>query len=213
MFCDIHTHNTFPHVPSLIDVSERVDLRFDIPSGNFVSYGIHPRFPSDWERRLQVLESLAADGNIDAVGECGMDVFSDEDPQMQYRIFVSQLTTAQKYRLPVVVHCVRLYQEVIRALKSTGFLFPLILHGYNGNQQTTLQLKKYDNVFFSIAKPPAGKLATAIRCLSADKILIESDTAAGADYAGIVESVAGILNMNSSELESAVWDNFNRILL
>jgi TatD DNase family protein len=51
---------------------------------------------------------------------------------------------AQKY-IPVVIHCVAAFQEVIETKKRLHISVPMIIHGFSKNEQTAKQL--LDNGF------------------------------------------------------------------
>ncbi len=212
MFSDIHTHNIIPHVTGVLDISQRVDLRLDIPASGIMSYGIHPRNLDGWESRIPVIESLAQSHIIKAVGECGLDVYSPADTRIQQEAFERQISVADTYQLPTIVHCVRMYQDVIRAIKNTRYQLPVILHGYNGNVQTTSQLMRYRNIYFSFGKSIGGKLAQSVSIVSADRILIESDTDENPLYDLIISQIADIKNIEPALMTDMIYQNFLGVL-
>ncbi len=212
MFSDIHTHNILPHAAGIIDISERVDLHLGMPDGAMMSYGIHPRTLDGWESRIPVLERLASAHIIKAVGECGLDVFSPADTKLQLQVFERQVLSADTYQLPIIVHCVRLYQDVIMVIKKTRYQLPVILHGYNGNPQITSQLMRYPNVYFSFGKPVGEKLAKSVSLISADRILVESDTDMNPCYDKIISKLADIKNIDYGLLHSMINNTFRKVI-
>ncbi len=75
-----------------------------------VCYGIHPTEITDhWEKDLALLEKYLP--NAVAIGEIGLDfhgIFTTENIEtmkLQMKIFERQIRLAQKYNLPIVIHC------------------------------------------------------------------------------------------------------------
>ena len=68
--------------------------------------GIHPIYLKNFEDSdLDLLEYYLLNYNAVAVGEIGMDLFIQKKNQcLQEHVFLSQLKTAKKFNLPVIMH-------------------------------------------------------------------------------------------------------------
>ncbi len=214
MFCDIHTHNLNPRFPSLVDVSGSEDFVFSRPDAYF-SMGIHPRNVADGSQarhQLDKIQNAAANGLIRAIGECGLDKFASWSRDAGRQVFADQLDIAAEYGLPVVVHCVKLYSDIINILKNKRFANPVILHSYNGNSQTTEQLLRLGNIYFSFCQLTNSTGLKSLPLIPAARILLESDAMDFADFQTTIDTIAGIKKIDSKSLEDIIFYNFVKII-
>lgn len=72
-----------------------------------VSAGIHPHEASLADAAaLDVLDALAREPEVIAIGEIGLDYFYDNSPrETQQRAFIAQMEIAAKHKLPILIHC------------------------------------------------------------------------------------------------------------
>ncbi|KAK5976522.1 hypothetical protein GCK32_002347 [Trichostrongylus colubriformis] len=80
------------------------------PSVLGTTFGCHPHFAHIFKDTIhETLVQLLKEKDkykIVAVGECGIDYMkSDGDPEVQKKVFLTQLNLSKKYDLPVVIHC------------------------------------------------------------------------------------------------------------
>ena len=211
--CDIHTHNPRPDVPSIVDMSGCGD--FVVGIDNF-SVGIHPKSITEgWRDVLAEIEILAQKPGFAGVGECGLDKFAPSPRDLQENVFEAQLILAQRLNKPVIIHCVRLYTDVLRIIKKVKFQNPAVFHGYNGNPDITAQLLKLPNTYFSFSATTLATTKTAayksLPLIPASRILTESDCDSSADIAAVANTIAIIKQTDITELQQTIYDNFMRI--
>ena len=72
----------------------------------FATAGFHPHDASSFDAEAEALiDQLAADGRVVAIGEIGLDFYRNLSPrEAQERAFTNQLAIAARHDLPVVVH-------------------------------------------------------------------------------------------------------------
>lgn len=118
------------------------------------SFGIHPQKPDVDE--AEFLYSLLETKRIHAIGECGFDAFNDtyrETLPMQRTVWKIQLEWAQKFQLPVIIHCRKALPLIFEAASQLKRLPAVIFHGWGGSlQEAASFLKKGVNAYFSIGK-------------------------------------------------------------
>ena len=138
---DAHTHAR----PDSPDTLALVDLRpGETPperSENlFFSCGIHPAEIGKYspEELRDTLERIPCA----AVGECGLDALADATPEMQEKIFRTQIELAEELHRPMVIHCVRKYYEIIRIRQQTRARMPWLIHGFRGKPEIGKALLK-----------------------------------------------------------------------
>lgn len=104
--------------------------------GQAFSAGIHPWYiPAHPEETLKELDRLAASPFCKAIGEAGLDKFVSTSLSLQRELFVRQAELAAVHRLPVIVHCVKAWDELLSARKDIPAAAVCIIHGFRGKPQ------------------------------------------------------------------------------
>lgn len=215
MFCDIHTHNLSNENRFVIDISENYHLADSV---KYFTVGIHPKTVQTVEQlndSFQNIFLLAQKTNCVAIGECGLDKFSSIPITLQEEIFRKQIAIAQQFNKPLVIHCVRLYSEIIRIIKDTKFSNEVILHGFNANAQTTNQLLKISNICFSISElitNPQTKGYNSLELIPLQRIFTESDTRISTDFSKIISVISEKQHVDTKHVETIIEKNFERIV-
>ena len=117
-FFNLHTHQSSNQL-DVLELVNQYPQEFDasIPS---YSIGIHPWYIVEdrIDEDLEIIESKLIDEKCLAVGECGLDKRIEIPMALQQMVFEKQLALAEKYKKPVVIHCVAAFQEVIAIKKK-----------------------------------------------------------------------------------------------
>lgn len=138
---NFHTHNP----SSLNDALYNLLPPFTLPEAppKYFSAGIHPWYINNrLEDHLDRLEHLIKTDKLKAIGETGLDKHRGPNIEIQVKVFETHIEWAQKFHLPLIIHCVRSYPEVLSLLKKHKFKEPVIFHGFRGNWSTALPLIK-----------------------------------------------------------------------
>ena len=146
MFYNLHTHKS-SHQENVLEIVNQYPNEFDA-SAAFFSIGIHP-WHIDVEKTadyLNIIEEKIQLNNCLALGECGLDKRIETPLEIQTEVFEKQLILAQKYKKPVILHCVSAYQEVIEIKKRLKIDVPMVIHGFSKNEQVAKSL--LDNGFY-----------------------------------------------------------------
>jgi len=153
-FVNIHSHKyIFGQDVSIenVFVQERHKKQ---PEGLY-SLGLHPWHITDLPNNFDIISTLEyyieKDKKLIAIGEIGLDNSISIPFHLQKELFEKQLLIAQQYNLPVIIHCVKAYSELINSKKKLGITIPMIIHGYNGNRIDTTELLKH-GFYFSFGK-------------------------------------------------------------
>lgn len=215
-FIDIHSH----HVNYEKEMVKVVNLfpGDDIPvftGKNFYSVGLHPWKLMTREENnsfLQMVEDALEFDHVIFAGECGLDKITGADFDEQKRVFIAQAIMAEEYQKPLIIHCVRAYNEILELYNNHRPSVPWILHGFAGSKEMSEQLLK-KNIYFSFGKILFKKHAKAIgsfKTLPLEKIFLETDEFKG-NVKEIYAKAAEIKNISVDVLKHAVWDNFNQL--
>jgi len=185
--------------------------------GGYYSLGLHPWYlaTSKVADGLQNLAAHAADKNLLAVGECGLDAAIALPLNTQIPVFEQQIELAINWRKPLMIHCVRAYHELLRIKKCHAARSCWIIHGFNGKPALAEQLLQQD-CYLSIGKAllqPLSPLRSSLPQIPLSRLFLETDAADDLTIAQVYALAANILAIDSTELQRIVLDNFNRVFL
>ena len=107
---------------------------------------------------------------------------------VQQNLLARQLEAAENARKPLVVHCVRAWSELIRAVRQSGFKGAKAVHGFRGSTPTLEQLLAHD-WYISVGLDAKGKLPETTRQIPDDRLLLETD-ASGAPIESVYQAVS-----------------------
>ena len=211
MYIDAHCHHPSPgpDVLALWNVPPG-ELPDKAPPQTRLSSGIHP-WETDHETAVAAamarLTELVGSGRIHALGECGLDRLRGASPERQTEIFRQQLELAERHNLPVIIHCVRAFSELL-ALRKKYFRTPWLIHGFGGNATIAAQLQAAGCVLsFGPAAMRRPQTSNLIKSLPSSAWLLETDDS-GEDIISHYRFTAGILNLAEPELERQLERNF-----
>ena len=144
-------------------------------------FGIHPWFidsgSSHWPDVLEKALTAVPSG----IGETGLD-FCDPaaDRETQVAVFETHLDMARQMGRPINIHIRKAWDTFIHILKKTGRLaVPGMIHSYSGSADMIPVFEKH-NLFISfsgsVTNPGARKVVAALKQVSADRFVLETDT-------------------------------------
>lgn len=211
IYYNLHTHSDPEHdtVVAVVNVYPK-----DYPSkSEYFSVGIHPWYidQENLESELEIIEKALQDPNCLAIGECGIDKKIETDIELQTQIFERQLLLAEKYQMPVILHCVAAYDELIAMKNDLKITVPLIIHGFAKSPEMAQQLESH-GIFLSFGKYLMRNpdLANSLTAVSDDTFLLETDTSEE-KIQEVYLKAAEAKNIPLSELHSIIERNFARI--
>ena len=123
------------------------------------------------------LEKCRESRQFSAVGEIGLDKLKGKSLKVQEKYFEYQLSWANKYSLPVIIHCVRSYDRCLSILKKNELKSMIIFHDFNASFEIASELidKGY---FMSLGKNfmrEKSKINSFIDKIPLEMILFETD--------------------------------------
>ena len=203
--------NSLPYRPS--EQSSGVAL----PSNCYFSIGIHPWFieSQDWQSALQILAAVGLNPNLLAVGECGLDKCIATPMNLQIEVFTRQIKLAEHLGKPLIIHCVKAFNELIQIKKARKAESVWIVHGFNANPVLASQLTKH-NCYLSFGPALLNSRSHAIRALTEtppDRLFLETDAAEDVSISEIYAAAAKILKLDAATLRQQILSNFKRVFL
>lgn len=130
-FINIHTHQPDPSAE--ICLHNFIFGKDEIAAQECFSIGAHPWYlegfsEDDLEKSIK---THFTQKQIIAIGECGLDKVSDTPWEVQLRFFTVQVKIANELELPLIIHCVRAFEEVMEVLQKFNSKVPFIFHGFS----------------------------------------------------------------------------------
>lgn len=118
-------------VSSNIDNSQKaIEIAKKFPGTVFAAIGIHPQqtdpeTQESPEKQIKTLNQLAQEKEVVAIGECGLD-YSPAPPgeknrnkKEQYYLFEEQIKTAQRNKLPLMIHTRQAFSDTLEIIKNS----------------------------------------------------------------------------------------------
>jgi TatD DNase family protein len=212
-YIDIHNHGTIPEtgnfqVESLMVHEEKLP---ENQKGSAYTIGIHPWFltADNFEQQIEIVKQYADNKHIIAIGETGFDRLKGPPTIIQQKAFEEQVKIAEMVSKPLVIHCVRAWDELLFEYKRLKPSTPWLIHGFRGKKELAMQLISkgmYLSFWFEfILQPESSKL---IRSLPKERIFLETD-GSGIDIRSVYNKVASDLGLPLDQLKNIILSNYN----
>ena len=210
-FFNLHTHLS-SNQEDVLELVNQYPQEFDATIPNY-SIGIHPWYVVEdrIDVELVIIESKLKDKKCLAIGECGLDKRVEIPMALQQMVFEKQLALAEKYKKPVVVHCVAAFQEVIAIKKKMALSVPMIIHGFSKNKETAGQLIA-NGFYISFGKYLLRnpKLEVVFKSIPKERLFLETDTI-DEGIAAIYELAAKYRNIEVEEMKAIINANCDTV--
>jgi len=197
--CHLHDDRIFADIPHMVMRAQKAGVRYMVSCAtmedNFVQtarlasnfdsvipcFGIHPWFldslSENWQQTLEAFVAVPGAG----IGETGLD-FMDKgaNRDLQLQVFSHHMMLARELERPINIHIRNAWDSFLRLLKKMGPLkTPGLIHSYSGSADMIPLLERY-NLYISfsgsVTRPNARKVVKALRAVSPDRFVIETDT-------------------------------------
>jgi TatD DNase family protein len=167
------------HAPG--NFGEALSVRDTDPSFFAATMGIHPHeVAAAPEADFQMLEKMATDARVVAVGETGLDYYYDRSPrEVQQQAFRRQVQLAKRVRKPVVIHVRDAHDDCRRILREEQAPAGGIIHCFTGNADEAkgyLDLGFYISVAGVVTFKNAEHLREAVRIVPMERLMVETDS-------------------------------------
>ncbi|WJS93753.1 TatD family hydrolase [Flavobacterium johnsoniae] len=210
-FFNFHTHH-FTNQQNVLELVNQYPKDFD-SSIAFYSIGIHPWYIDENRvaEDLKIIEEKLQIENCLAIGECGLDKRIEIPLELQVSVFEKQLELAQKFKKPVVIHCVAAFQEITAIKKRMKISVPMIIHGFSKNKQLAEQLIK-DGFYLSFGKYLLKNpdLKSVFQAIPNDRFFLETDTIEET-IQQVYELASEYKDLNINELKGIISSNYKSV--
>lgn len=172
------------------------------------SVGIHPWDAASFDISMLNEEYFSS---AEAIGEIGLDYACKVDRVLQERLFERQLELAQKLGKPVVLHCVKAFEPVMKYLSKYS-LKAVIFHGFIGSkEQAAKAIERGYYLSFGHRTEHSPKSIEALCATPLDRLFVETDEA----EISIEQMYAKIAELRGIEVENlldAINKNYELII-
>lgn len=179
----------------------------NVPADNGIySVGAHPWFiTQDKTEHIKLkLDSSVSGSSVVFIGECGLDKLCDTEFNLQKDIFQYQIELSIRYNKPLIIHCVKAYNEVIHMLKEADYKLPWIIHGFARNLNIAKDVIDAGGYLsFGVSLLKNENLQRVLRRIPDGKFLFETDD----DEAILIEEIyAKAVQERNSNIETLKSD-------
>lgn len=173
------------------------------------SVGVHPWFidGSDVVQEIARVRERSGEPTVVAIGECGLDKLCVTDFEVQKRVFESMIEISEAARKPLLIHCVKAFDELNSIRKKIKPLQPWVIHGFRGNEFQGRQLLA-KGFYFSIGEKFN---AETIKVLPLNSFFVETDESM-LSIESVYCSIAEIKQISMKELGAQIELNVKNIL-
>jgi len=150
----------------------------------YATVGVHPHYAdqsTDRSEVVQVMQELAADPKVVALGEMGLDKhYSDPPMADQRRVFAWQLEVAQGLVKPIVIHNREATDDVLTMIRDSGIAGErFVFHCFTGSDHeldAILELGTMVSFTGIVTFSNAKSLADSAARVPADRLMVETDS-------------------------------------
>ncbi|MDE6967772.1 MAG: TatD family hydrolase [Clostridia bacterium] len=174
------------------DVEASIEIGCDVESSKgavelankydniYAVVGYHPFCAEEiTEEDYALLETIARNKKVVAIGEIGLDYHYDYDKTAQKSVLIKQIILADKLNLPIVIHLREAYQDMEEILKEYKDYINngILLHCYSGSKEMIDRFSFLDPyyAFGGAITFKNNNRADVIRKVSRDRLLVETD--------------------------------------
>ena len=211
LFINIHGHRQANNIQEwvMMNLMARNYPPEDIEHG-YYSVGFHPYNVGlvDETDTLNKVRLSTENPNVFAIGEIGLDKSIEAPLDAQMRIFEKQVEIAEFADLPVILHVVRAFNEMVEFMKAHKPAVPMIIHGYNGSREMAEELIK-EGFLVSFGEAIArehSKIVEALLSVPVEKLFLETDEG-DLDIREIYHTTAGIKGISMDQLRIQIVEN------
>lgn len=211
---DIHTHYTTAKLNGeavvSLSVSEQPAGIIQAHPQSLFSIGLHPwHVDTNWQTLItEHLLQLLSCPQVVAIGETGLDRRRGGEWSMQLTAFIRQAELAAHAGKPLVLHCVKAFEEIIRLHKEAFSQEKWIIHGFRGKAEQASQLI-HQGFYLSFGEHYHKE---ALQCCPTDRLFIETDESS-VSIEELYMRAASLRGTTTDNLKTDVLQNVQKVFL
>jgi len=180
-----------------------------LSSTHYYSLGNHPW---DIELTVKVIETkISNTPQIVAIGECGIDKLkSNKSLPEQIEYLKEQIELSERFKLPLILHIVNGFNEIIKLKKEINPKQKWVIHGFNKYKQINSLLDTGFYLSFGEALIQNPKLQYVLMNCPISKIVLETDDSV-VDIEKMYNFVADLKKIPLTDFVLQIRHNLNTI--
>ena len=215
----------------LPSVERVLKLSGDYPGYCYPMIGLHPEeVKADWQAVLEQMQQQLQQhpDTFIAIGEVGLDFYwSREYEKQQLAAFEAQVEWSVSTQLPLMIHCRKGQQEMVRILRRYESYLPGgVFHCFTGNEKEAAELLSFDKFVLGIGGVLTFKkshLPEVLPRIPLERIVLETDSPymapvprrgernESAFVVYVIKKMAECYQLSEEEICDATNSNVNRI--
>lgn len=213
-YLDIHTHqvNQKSNVIRIQSLSLTDDVFLAMPKTKPIAVGLHPWYAKleELETQMRYLTVIAQQANVKLIGECGLDRLRGEKIENQLLILEQQIALAEQLNKPLILHCVKCFDELIALKQKHKVQVPMIIHGFNKSIELGKQMldKGFYLSFGKALLDGNANVAELVRTM--DHFFLETD-----DSEQSIEEIYGVVanlkKCSVDELKARIFADWEKL--
>lgn len=213
MLYNIHTHRPTLH-PETLEIESVYFGQANPPQGRLRSVGLHPWYleGTDPLAAENWLREAAARPETRAIGEAGLDKLTPTPWNLQMTAFRSCFEVSEAFQKPLILHCVRAFDDILALKKQWKPVQAWIFHGFEKNPETARRLLDA-GCFLSFGAAlfrQKSHTPEALRQMPADRFFLETDDS-DTTIEAVYERAGAIRGMPPAALQIQVQQNFESV--
>jgi TatD DNase family protein len=214
-YINIHTH-TLAEAQNELHIFNHI-VGKDTTFSKYFSAGIHPWHVDEknLDGQLSKLRELVSQANCVAVGECGIDKVQGPDIPTQEKVFREHIKLAIEFNKPLVIHCVKGFQELLKCIKAEKFEGNFIMHGFNSPIEIAFPFLKMTNCYFSFGRAliqDGSNAEILIKMLPLDRLFLETD-AKEINIKNIYDAAIVINSISELVITEQIISNYKKVFV
>ncbi len=201
-YFNVHSHFRDKQNAAIFQVSS-------VQEDCWFSYGIHP-WDSNSNSEFSMFHEILKHQNCLALGEIGLDKLNGVNLDSQIQIFTRQIELSEEFQLPVIIHCVKAWNELKLLKRRLNPTQPWIYHGFSKKNILNEVLEEGMLVSFGQRIMNDLDLLKSSLDVSMNKIFFETDDKQ-VEIEQIYSAFANAKQITLQELKEIQYENFKRV--
>ncbi|MCK5781444.1 MAG: TatD family hydrolase [Flavobacteriales bacterium] len=211
MYINVHSHIQESGKNNL--VIKNVFVQSDEAIDGYFSMGLHPWHISHDTSSIYRLKLELGNPKLLALGEIGLDKNVSISIDKQLDVLKLQLSYSENYKLPVILHIVKAYSEILELRKGKRYTQAWIVHGFVKKIELANQL--IDKGFFisfgtALFNDNSSSINT-FKKIDLTKVFLETDDNKDFSIDDLYKRAAEIRRISIEYLSAQIEDNFKKV--
>ena len=206
-FFNIHTHKP-THPEAEIQSLSPTGISFFCERTVYASVGIHPWFLTEEnaDSQWKALREHLSNPSVRAIGEAGIDKGKGPSMNIQMTLLKKQISLSEERSMPLILHCVKAFNELVQLKKEIRPSQPWIIHGFRGKEALAMDCIRH-GFYLSFGE---HYQESALRATPTERLFIETDESE-LPIETIYRSIANTRGISLEELKESIKKNVEEV--